>query len=268
VRRSIPHNIAVHRRVLAPLAATIASLGATVRATTASPRASVVHLAGGDHGLVADAGCVVSVHDATSLGAGTAGAVRARRHLLASVDRGALLHAPTSSVADGLVSAIGVDPDRIVVIAPGVVPAPRAAAAGRRSVSICAAGRDADDLAEALVRRGSVDVALIGPGTPLGDCMVEPTPSERFPAHLVAALAAGVPVVAARGWTTTAVLQGAARLVEAGSIEEIADAAEDLAINDAARAIAVAAGRARALDYTCDAKAAELRSLYELALRQ
>jgi glycosyltransferase involved in cell wall biosynthesis len=97
-------------------------------------------------------------------------------------------------------------------------------------------------------------------------CVVFASPGDGFPFAALEALARDTPVVASRTPTTTEILEGAVVLVESVAAGDIADAAVALATNDARRGLAIAAGRARAGDFSCQRRAPELVSVLRRAL--
>ena len=103
----------------------------------------------------------------------------------------------------------------------------------------------------------TVELASIPQASPR-TCCVLATPGDGFPQVALEALASGIAAVVARTPTTTELLEGAATLVDGDSTKEVVDAAMELCANDAARVIAVAAGRARADDFTWARRATEL----------
>lgn len=87
----------------------------------------------------------------------------------------------------------------------------------------------------------------------------------RFPSFAIAALAAGVPTIARATTINRELLSGAALLTEGD--EEVLPALEDLWENPARRAIAVAAGRARAQDFAPSTAARAYGALYRDVVR-
>jgi glycosyltransferase involved in cell wall biosynthesis len=82
----------------------------------------------------------------------------------------------------------------------------------------------------------------------------------RFPSFAIAALAAGVPTVARSTAINREVLGGAAVLVE--SHDDAVDALEEIATRESRRAVLVAAGRARAVDFAPATAARAYLDLY------
>jgi glycosyltransferase involved in cell wall biosynthesis len=92
------------------------------------------------------------------------------------------------------------------------------------------------------------------------------SPGNGFPFAAIEAMACDTPVVAARTPTTSEILEGAAVLVDAAPTTDVADAAAALATKDAPRTLVVAAGRARANDFSLGGRGPELVSLLHRAL--
>ncbi len=90
--------------------------------------------------------------------------------------------------------------------------------------------------------------------------VVSLTDGARFPSFAVAALAAGVPTVALASTTVREVLSGAATLVE--SPLDALGAVEELWEDSATRRICIAAGVARASDYSAPSVASAYAQLY------
>ena len=93
------------------------------------------------------------------------------------------------------------------------------------------------------VERGHGEVAL-----GQARCVLYISDGARFPSFAIAALAAGVPTLARATAINRELLSGAAALIHAD--DEAMGALEDLWTNEPRRAILVAAGRARAADFS------------------
>jgi Glycosyl transferases group 1 len=239
-----------------------ARLGLPVSTSWASPPAQVIFEASGPLALRACAPGVLTVHDLEHSGDA---AVRRRQHqrLRRAVDEGIVLHVMTSADADELAHDLNVSPATIVVAAPGVRAAPPPHEPPATTVPLVVvlrgtgASRDQAVL-EGLRAAGATAELADGVPTAPSTCCVLATANGGFPLSAFESLAAGTAVVAARTPTTTQLLEGAATLVDAGSTQDFVEAAMELCTNDDARTIAVAAGRARAEDFTWARRAAEL----------
>jgi Glycosyl transferases group 1 len=242
-----------------------ARLGAPISTSWASPSAEVIFEASGPLALRARAPGVLSVHEFDRDG-DTSSRRRRRERLRRAADDGVVLHVMTSAHADALVDELGVSRAAIAVAAPGVRPArpsPTGPAPKAAQVIVLRGSvpsRDQEVLERLRAAGASVDLASIPPALPC-TCCVLATPGDGFPQLALEALAAGTAVVVARTPTTTELLEGAATLVDADSTQDAVDAAMELCANDAARAIAVAAGRARADDFTWARRATALVSV-------
>jgi glycosyltransferase involved in cell wall biosynthesis len=87
----------------------------------------------------------------------------------------------------------------------------------------------------------------------------------RFPSFAIAALGAGVPTMAIATDINRELLGGAASLL--ASDEEVMVALEDVWSNEARRAIMVAAGRSRAIDFAPSTAARAYVTLYRDVVR-
>jgi glycosyltransferase involved in cell wall biosynthesis len=84
----------------------------------------------------------------------------------------------------------------------------------------------------------------------------------RFPSFVAAALAAGVPTCASSTAVNRELLEGASVLVDELDDGAVAVAVEDLWGNESRRAVLIAAGRARAADYSPAVAARQYAALY------
>ncbi len=87
----------------------------------------------------------------------------------------------------------------------------------------------------------------------------------RFPSFAIAALGAGVPTIARSTPINRELLAGATALAESDAT--VVELVEDLWVNDAHRALAVAAGRSRAVDFAPASAALAYRNLYRDVVR-
>lgn len=265
LRGSRSGGIAPRRSARGWLGERAARLGVPISTSWASPRAEVIFEASGPLALRARAPGVLSVHEFDRDG-DTSSRRRRRERLRRAADDGVVLHVMTSAHADALVDELGVSRAAIAVAAPGVRPArPLPAGPAPKAAQVIVLrgsvpSRDQEVLERLRAAGASVDLALIPPASPC-TCCVLATPGDGFPQVAFEALAAGTAVVVARTPTTTELLEGAATLVDADSTQDAVDAAMELCANDAARAIAVAAGRARADDFTWARRASALVSV-------
>jgi glycosyltransferase involved in cell wall biosynthesis len=173
-----------------------------------------------------------------------------------------VIHAVTHAVANALVERGGLRRDSVVIAAPGIeLPAsldPTHAGSGVEVIEGRSPTRD-HEVADAIARAGttsSVVSAIDVHRRPR--CVVVATPSEGFPYEAMRAFALGIPVVAARTATTTELLEGAATLVDPLATDEFVAATLEHVGDDAARSVSVAAGRARASDYSWDRRASDI----------
>jgi glycosyltransferase involved in cell wall biosynthesis len=176
----------------------------------------------------------------------------------------------TAASAEALAAELDVPLGSIAVAAPGVrAIAPGAAPPSTaRSIVILPGVSPARDRAvEEAIRATGATVLRADPrATSTATCAVLASPGAGFPLAALEALAAGSAVVIARTATTTELLEGAATLVDGAATQDVVDAVLELCANDAARAIAVAAGRARAADFTWERRAAGIAGVVRRSL--
>ena len=268
--RSLTEGRAVTRRAGARVARAAASVGAVLPARWVAPRADLVHLASGPALLRLSAPAIVTVHraDAALIGADPK-AKRALELLRQSTGEGVLVHAVTDEVADALVQFGRIERSSIVVAHPGVRGREIAPSeAGPPAIGVLAGRDPAHDRAtvDAISAIGGADAAIVGASVRPRCCLVVASPEAGFPTEAIEALSAGTPVVMATSPTAISLLGGAVQLVDDGVVAELAEAAIELATNEAARAVAVAAGRARALDFSWERRASDLMAAYRRAL--
>jgi glycosyltransferase involved in cell wall biosynthesis len=92
--------------------------------------------------------------------------------------------------------------------------------------------------------------------------LVLPSLDEGFGLTALEAMAAGVPVVAARRGSLPEVVGDAGTLIEPEDVEALTSAMECLIVDDAAARAHAAAGLARAATFTWDRTAQTLRQAY------
>lgn len=227
------------------------------------PRGAVVHLAGGPRHVRMNSRGVVTVHRVDEPDPG--GAPWMAR-LTRAVGNGAIVHAVTTDVRDRLCEA-GIDRAAIAVAAPGIT-VPHAAQAvakaeGRPVVAVMASVPSPEDadLVARLHATSLVEPRLVTPdATADAACVVTRTQTSAFPVAELEALARGVPVVARRTHARAELLSSASSLVDDDT--ELVELCVELATSSSARAIAVAAGRARARDFAWSARIGDIRSIY------
>jgi hypothetical protein len=274
---SAPSGLPVARGVRGPIAERLGAMGAALPLSWASPSATVRHLASGPRNLRLAPRSVVTVHrvqGAHGLQRDAPGS-RAIESLRRAAGKGVVIHAVTQQLADALIERVQVDRSAVVVAHPGVAwlpPAPGSSEPGIPKVAVLASGERELELdvaiLDGLLATGLVSAVLEdSPSRLRWDCIVIGRTDEGFPAAAIEALGAGMPVVAARTPTTTELLGGSACLVDKGVVTDFVEAAVDTASNESARAVAVAAGRARAADFTWARRVGDLKALYLRAQR-
>jgi hypothetical protein len=272
--RSLPDG-ARHagHRWRAAVASSAAVVGMAASAAWVAGDDTLIHLASGPRPLRLGRPGVITIHRARPLAAGARRSGRegrAREELRRSADQGAVIHAVTRSVADEVVEQLGVDRSRVVVALPGIGPCVGVHddQAGIAQVTVLATGRQDLD-AEVAIRLGGTNevVASVGDGVDEHSrCLVIAAPLEGFSAAAVSAMGSGVPIVAVRSPAAVELLTGAATFVEPSELDELVDIALALAGADDARAINVAAGRARATDFAWGLRVTAVIAMYRRAL--
>jgi glycosyltransferase involved in cell wall biosynthesis len=89
----------------------------------------------------------------------------------------------------------------------------------------------------------------------------------RFPTFTVAAAAAGIPTAASATAVNRELLEGASLLVDDTEPEALLETIGTILADEARRAVLVAAGRARARDFSADVAARRFLALYESLVR-
>src|SRR5664280_272922 len=251
----------------------------------------VIHVAGLATPPTGATPLVISVDDLRPLRA------EARTHLRITqlkraVERGAILVASSRSARHAVIAVLGVQRNRVVVVPPAVPVVDATTVGDDLVVNITGA----DDLflaiAPELIRycnaHGSRVVALasheVGQRILSSGHTVEVRPREearvalanahvvmhlsdgaRFPSFAIAAMSAGVPTIARATEINRELLQGAAAL--AANDQDLLGTLDEAWTNEARRAIMIAAGRSRAIDFAPDTAARAYLSLYHEVVR-
>ena len=246
-------------------------LGIAPRASWVAPRARVSFLASGPAPVRVDAPGVITIHSVAEvlrIAAAGFSARSAGAQLRRSVGEGVIVHAVCHAAADAAVSELELDRASVVVAHPGLG-RPRTTSSHSTSIGVVAGANPSLDAAtvDAIQRRGGpAELIDATEATSSRPCIVFPSPGDGFHFGALKALAADVPVVASRTYTTTEILEGAVTLVDSIAAADIADAAVALATNGAQRGLALAAGRARAGDFVCQLRAPDLLAVLRRAL--
>ena len=246
----------------------------------------VVHVAGVATPPTRRAPLVISVDDLRPLRRRRSDTQRVVQ-LVRSVRRGATLAVASHAARHEVQSTLGLERSEVVVVKPVVGHVPLTKDGSR--VAIWVAGEtqrliELLPLLEVMARTRGMEFDIVGssqlhpllhatagegrlvPRTRAADVLararvvVSLTDGARFPSFAVAALAAGVPVVAWASTTVREVLSGAATLVE--DSRELLDAIEGAWDDSPARRILVAAGAVRASDYSAPVVATAYAQLY------
>lgn len=90
----------------------------------------------------------------------------------------------------------------------------------------------------------------------------------RFPSFVISALAAGVPTCATSTAVNRELLSGATALVDERDPDRLLEAVAELWEDESRRAVLIAAGRARATDYSPDVAARSYDALYRNLVRE
>lgn len=247
----------------------------------------VIHVAGRATPPTRSAPLVISLDDLRPLRAGRDHQRQRANQLRRAVRHGAVLVVSSRTARHEVLSVVSLDRSEIVVVRP---PVGRVApTSGGDALVVSVSGNTsrfealASDL-EAFVHRhqsrwfivasaavlarararglSATLVARRDAATTLGAArvVVHISDGARFPAYAIAALGAGVPTLARANDVNREVLSGAAALIHQD--HEAMDALEDIWSNDAHRAILVAAGIARAADFSPWTVASAYAQLY------
>jgi glycosyltransferase involved in cell wall biosynthesis len=246
-------------------------LGMAPRASWVAPRAQVTFLASGPALLrVARSGVItiLSIADVLRVEAGGFSSRSVGAQLRRSAGEGVIVHAACQAAADAAVSVLELDRSSVVVALPGIREARERGPESFDAIGVVAGSNRSLDVAtvDSIQQRGVPAELIAANVTSSRPCVVFASPGDGFPFAALEALARDTPVVASRTPTTTEILEGAVVLVESVAAGDIADAAVALATNDARRGLAIAAGRARAGDFSCQRRAPELVSVLRRAL--
>lgn len=117
-------------------------------------------------------------------------------------------------------------------------------------------------------RTGFIDDATVAGLLAGARALAYPSRYEGFGFPPLQAMEAGVPVVTTRAGSLPEVVGGAALLVTPGDVEDLAEALEVATFDDAQRVVLIAAGRARAADFTWERTAEGLSDLYHRLVAQ
>ena len=115
---------------------------------------------------------------------------------------------------------------------------------------------------ERIRRTGYIDDAVLAGLLASARVLAYPSRYEGFGFPPLQAMAAGVPVVTSRAGSLTEIVGGAALLVDAGQSADLAEALEVAVFDEAQRTVLVAAGKARAADFSWERTAEGLSELY------
>lgn len=122
-----------------------------------------------------------------------------------------------------------------------------------------------DDMRGRVIVTGGLDERALAALYRDATVFAYPSLYEGFGLPVLEAMAAGVPVITSRGGTLEEVAGGAAELVEAGSVDDIAAALERLLTSDAARAARRAQGLEREHGFTWRRTAERTAAVYRRA---
>ena len=250
------------------------------------PPVDVVHVAGVATPPTRDVPEIVSVDDLRALREEARTSQRATQ-LRRVVARGAVVVASSQVARDEVLRNLGVARDRVVVVPPAVPNVDLTIDGDALVVNVTGAVEHFIRLAPSLcgaadrmgarvialtsaaaaqrVRQRSVDVDLVARrdarrALSRARVVVHVSDGARFPSFAIAALEAGVPTIASSTPINRELLVGASELADtdAGIVEQV----EDLWSNEPRRALARAAGWARAADFAPSSAATAYLGLY------
>jgi glycosyltransferase involved in cell wall biosynthesis len=251
----------------------------------------VIHVAGLATPPTGAIPLVISVDDLRPLRA------EARTHLRMTqlkraVERGAILVASSRSASHEVIAVLGVQRSRVVVVPPAV-PVVDATTDGRYLVVNITGAADlflasASELIRFCDAHGSRVVALasnevgqrirssghavlVRPRSEARDALsnahvvMHLSDGARFPSFAIAAMSAGVPTIARATEINRELLEGAAAL--AANDQDLLSTLDEAWTNESRRAIMIAAGRSRAIDFAPDTAARAYLALYHEVVR-
>ncbi len=256
------------------------------------PPVDVIHLAGPATPPTKGVPLLISVDDLRPLRS------EDRMHqrvvqLQRAVQRGAVLVVSSRAASHEVKSVLGLERPEIVVVRPPVGHVDLTRDGTALVVSVTGLSELFDALAEdlaAFVQRHQTKLIVIASSTlsqrlrasgstativerryaadalAQARCVVHISDGARFPSFAVAALAAGVPTLARATAINRELLNGAAAIIHHD--EEIMASLEDLWINEPRRAILVAAGLARAADFSPWTVASAYANLYAVVAQR
>ena len=265
------------------------SLGRPVDALLAA--VDVVHVAGLATPPCRRVPLVVSVDDLRPL-RGESRTHQRINQLRRAVGRGATLVASSRTASHEVLEVLGVERHQVVVVPPAV-PLVAPTVDGRDLVvNVTGSIERFEQMAPALIRAARTEgarvvvlaSATVGQRVAATDLEVTVRPraearaalaqarvvvhlsdGARFPSFAIAAFAAGVPTLARSTTINRELLAGAAELLT--EEHDVAATVTELLTSDARRAIMVAAGRSRALDYAPSTAARAYAALYRDVVR-
>ena len=251
----------------------------------------VIHVAGLATPPTGATPLVISVDDLRPLRGEARTHVRMTQ-LKRAVERGAILVASSRSASHEVIAGLGIQRSRVVVVPPAV-PVVDPTLHGHDLVVNITGADDiflaiASDLIAYCDARESQVVALASSevgqrihssGLPVqvrlrteardalsnARVVMHLSDGARFPSFAIAAMSAGVPTIARATEINRELLEGAAAL--AANDQELLGAMNEAWTNEARRAIMIAAGRSRAIDFAPDTAARAYLSLYHEVVR-
>ncbi len=251
----------------------------------------VIHVAGLATPPTGVTPLVISVDDLRPLRGDSRTHVRITQ-LKRAVERGAMLVASSRSASHEVIAVLGVQRSRVVVVPPAV-PYVEPTSRGQDLVVNITGVDDlflavAPDLVRHCEEHGSTVVALASSEVaqrihasghrvtvrPRGEArdalsnarvVMHLSDGARFPSFAIAAMSAGVPTIARATEINRELLEGAAAL--AATDQELMSLMAQAWTNESRRAIMIAAGRSRAVDFAPDTAARAYLSLYHEVVR-
>ncbi len=250
------------------------------------PRADLVHVAGVATPPTRRVPLVISVDDLRPL-RGEAHTHQRLTQLRRALARGATLAASSRTASHEVLDVLGVERHQVVVVPPAVPTVAPTLAGDDLVVNVTGALERLVSVAPSLVALAhrlhsrvvvlaSADAAAALRATSItmtirprhdarealshARAVLHLSDGARFPSFAIAALAAGVPTVARSTAINRELLGGAAVLVE--SHDDAVGALEEIATREARRAVLIAAGRSRAIDFAPATAARAYLDLY------